>query len=161
MIGVEFQDKLDAIVVDLQTSGKGQTVQIMFRNPANQPATFQLFSDSAGVVDVGKLAELQTFVDALKPIADTYEVERAPVMAASEAFNLRRATHQSSIDAASAARIALQNELMADAQYQTLSTALDAARLDADYIQATANYKTNNVSENFSELSSAKGKYVI
>ena len=133
----------------------------MFRGINNQVVALPLSSDAFGVVDSVQLGEIDNFVADLKPIADNYEAERAPVMAASEAFNLRRATHQVSIDKASAARITLQDELLADAMYQTLSTALDAARADNGYIQATANYKTSNVSENFSELSSAKGKYVI
>lgn len=161
MNSVDFQDKLDAIVVDLQTSGKGRTIQAMFRGINNQTVVLPLSSDAFGVVDGNQLTDVQGFVNSLKPIADTYEAERAPVMAASEAFNLRRATHQVSIDKASAARITLQDELLADTQYQTLSAALDAARTDNGYIQATTDYKTSNVSENFSELSSAKGKYVV
>ena len=96
----------------------------------------------------------------IEPVADNYEAVRIPVVAAQTAFNARRATHQAIIDAATAARDAATAELLADATLQTLSTALDTARANPGYVQGVALYVDANVSENYSELSAAKGKYV-
>lgn len=161
MTGQDFQEKLDAIVTDLQTVGRGQTVTASLRGTNNQLREFPLSSDAGGVVNADQLTNLQKFIDDLKPVADTYVMELAPVSAASEAFNVQRATHQASIDAASAARVALQDELLADPQYQALQTALEEARSDAEYIQAREAYRVNNVSENFGNLGDAKGKYIV
>lgn len=160
MTGQDFQDKLDAIVLDLKTAGRGGTVEISLRSPTNAVNEFALSSNAEGVVNATQLAEIQTAVNNLKPIADEYEIERAPVQAALEEFNARRATHQAVIDAASAARQTMQDELEADETYQNLKTTLDTARADADYIAAVENYRVSNVSENFGNLGDAKGKYV-
>lgn len=161
MTGQDIQEKLDSIVEDLQTVGRGQTVIASLRGTNNQLREFPLSSDAGGVVDAAQLSNLQKFIDDLKPIADTYVMELAPVSAASEAFNVQRATHQVLIDAASAARVALNDALEADEVYQQLKTALDEARMDAEYIAAREAYRVNNVSENFGNLGDAKGKYVV
>ena len=77
----------------------------------------------------------------------------------SETFRTRRAAHQNLIDAATAARIALQDALAADNDYQAADTALKAAQTDPDYVAARTAYQNNNVSENFGNLSEARGKY--
>lgn len=160
MTGQDFQDKLDAVVLDLQTAGKGQAVEILMRGTDNSSNVYPLSSDANGVVNAGQLSAIQAFINGLKPIADTYEQERAPVQTALEAFNARRATHQTAIDAASSARTALNTELTADATYQSLQTALESERAEPVYIAAVAAYRDNNVSENFGNLGDAKGKYV-
>lgn len=160
MTGQDFQDKLNALVADLQTAGKGETVQIGFRDNSNAVTEFPLSSNAQGVVNPNQLSAVQTFVDGLKPMADTYEQERAPVQAALEAFNVRRATHQTVIDAASAARVAMNDELAADATYQNLQADLEGKRADAGYIAAVEAYRTGNVSENYGNLGDAKGKYI-
>ena len=159
MTGQEIQDRLDAIVEDLQTDYKGQYTQIMMRGDDNTANIFSLSSDGAGNVNAIQLAAIQDFIDNLKPLADTYETEYAPVQAASETFRDARAEHQVLIDAASAARVALADALEADASYQTAKTAYDAAREDAGYVAARTAYRTNNVSENYGNLQEARGKY--
>lgn len=160
MTGQDFQDKLDAIVADLQTTGKGKTVNILMRGTGNASQVFPLSSDIGGVITASELARIQNRIDELKPFADTYETERQPVSDALEVFNTERAGHQVLIDAASAAREALNTALEADADYQTAKTALDNARANANYISAVEAYRVNNVSENFGNLGDAKGKYV-
>ncbi|MBA2736229.1 MAG: hypothetical protein H0U50_05495, partial [Pyrinomonadaceae bacterium] len=59
------------------------------------------------------------------------------------------------------ARVALSDALVADVPYQTAKTALDNARLVPAFIAARDAYNSQNISENYSELSSAKGKYEI
>ena len=161
MTGADFQMKLDAIVADLQTSGKGQTVQVLFRAANNQPTVFPLSSSPTGIVDAEQLRAIQAFTDVLKPLADKYELERAPVTAALDTFNAQRLTHQRAIEAATAARVALNDELLADADYQEFSRILEAARIAPEYVEAAAIYNSNNVSENYSELTAAKGKYIV
>jgi hypothetical protein len=161
MTGQDFQDRLDALVVDLQTNGKGQEVRLMFRGEGNVGNVMTLSSDPNGVVDAAQLAAVQAFIDTLKPSADSYTAELAPVSAASEAFRLAQVPHEALTEAARVARVALQDALAGDADYQAAKTALDAARADAGYIAARDSYNAGNVSENFSELTSAKGKYVV
>lgn len=161
MTGQDFQDRLDAIVTDLQTSGKGQEVAILFRGSDNQPSVLSLQSDPSGVVDPVALTGIQNYINPLKTIADAYETERAPVMEALEDFNAARFVHQTLIDAASAARLALSNALEADVDYQAAKSILDAARVDVDYVAAKTAYEFNNTSENFAELSQAKGSYIV
>lgn len=72
MLAMEIQDRLDAIVHDLQFAGKGKTVQLMFRDASNQPHILPLSSNAAGVVDAAQLTAVQTFVNGLKTAADTY-----------------------------------------------------------------------------------------
>ncbi len=160
MTGQDFENKSGAIVTDLQTAGRGRTVQILFRDSSNASLILPLSSTAAGIVDAGQLKEVQNFLDMIEPVADNYEAVRIPVVAAQTAFNARRATHQAIIDAATAARDAATAELLADATLQTLSTALDTARANPGYVQGVALYVDANVSENYSELSAAKGKYV-
>lgn len=161
MVGEDFQDRLDAIVSDLQTTGKGQTVGIAVRDSGNSFAVLPLSSDANGVVNVVQLAAVQNFFNLLKPIADQYEAERAPVQAALEAFQTAQTPHQILIDAASQARKDLNDALLADANYQTKKMALENARANVDYVGAMADYRNNNVSENFGNLGDAKGKYAV
>lgn len=161
MTGADFQDKLDATVSDLQTAGKGQTVQITLRNNSNELETFPLSSTAQGVVDAAQLATIQSVVDAMKVLADDYAGELVPVSAASETFSTARSAHQVLIDAASAARQTLADALEADQEYQTAKLALDAARADAGYVAAREVYRVNNVGENFGNLGDAKGKYIL
>ena len=161
MTGQDFQDRLEALVVDLQTVGKGKTVTIMFRDDENATVILPLSSDVSGVVNATQLGEVQYYLNLYKPVADAYETERAPVTAALETFKTEQSGHQALIDAASTARVALATALEADAGYQAAKTALDAARADVGYIDAVEAYRANNVSENFGNLGDAKGKYVI
>lgn len=159
MTGQDFQDKLDAIVLDLQTTGKGQTVKVALRDEGNTTVSFPLSSDVNGVVNAAQLAPIQSFIDGLKPIADAYETQRAPVQAALETFKTEQSGHQALIDATSAARTALSTALEADVGYQAAKAALDGERLAPAYISAVTSYRNFNVSENFGNLSDAKGKY--
>ena len=160
MTGQDFQDKVDALVRDLQTSGKGQAVEVMFRQADNTNLILPLSSTPAGVVNVGELAAIQQEVDTMKLRADSYATNYAPVQAASEAFKTAQIPHEALIETARVARVNLQTALDADPDYQTAKTALDDARGDADYIASAADYKRLNVSENYTELQSAKGKYI-
>ena len=78
MLALEIQERLDAIVYDLQFAGKGKTVQLMFRDANNQPQILPLSSNAAGVVDAAQLATVQTFINGLKTAADTYNTATAP-----------------------------------------------------------------------------------
>ncbi|MDQ3750429.1 MAG: hypothetical protein M3367_15650 [Acidobacteriota bacterium] len=160
MTGQDFQDKLDALVLDLQTVGKGQTIQVPLRNSANVTTIYPLSSDAAGVVNTAQLAAIQAVIDTLKPIATDFSTELAPVRTAGEDFTAARADHQALATAASAARTALSTALAADPAFQTAKTAVDAARSNPDYVAARTAYKDNNVSENYSNLSEARGKYI-
>ncbi len=161
MTGQEIQDKLDGIVADLQTVGKGMTVQIGLRGSGNDLTEYPLSSDANGVINDSQLDPLQDAVDVIKPIADTYYAEFAVVKGFSDAFSDARAVHQVLIDAAASARSDLNDALEADAAYQTAKTNLDNARADVDYINARNAYKSENVSENYGNISEAKGKYVV
>lgn len=161
MIGQDFQDKLDAIVEDLQTKGKGQSVEVMLRGIDNTTNIFPLSSDANGIVNAAQLDALRDFITDLKPLADAYETEYAPVKVALDAFKTAQQPHEGLMTAATNARKALSDALAADANYQAAKTALDNARNDADYIAAAEAYKGSNVSENFGNLSDAKGKYVV
>lgn len=160
MPGQDYQDKLDAIVADLQTKGKGQEVVLMLRGDNNRSYVFPVSSDSAGVVDPTQLSNIQSFVNNnLKNEADAYEAARAPVSAALDAFKTAQTPHQTLIDASKVTRDALSAALTADPTYQAAKTALDTIHQDPTYVAATAAYKDRNVSENFNEFSQAKGKY--
>lgn len=160
MTGQDIQERLDAIVVDLQTLGKGQTTNVSLRGANNAVTNYPLSSDAGGVVNAAQLAAIQAVVDAMKPIADGYEAGLAPVSAASTALNTRKMTHTALFQAAANARNALTAALLADSQYQTANTALLTAQQDPVYVAARVAYKANNVSENFGNLQDAKGKYV-
>ena len=56
MTGADIQGVLDAIVLDLQTKGKGKSVSILMRNENNNQTVLELGSDVNGVVDAGQLA---------------------------------------------------------------------------------------------------------
>lgn len=160
MTGQDFQDRLDSIIEDLQTDGKGQRVQIMLRGADNKQNIFELSSDSKGLVNVAELAAIQNFLDVLKPFADDFTMYFAPVQTASELFRQAREPHQNLFDAASLARTALNAALEADAAYQQAKTVYDAAREEPLYVQAREAYRARNISENFGNLAEAKGKYV-
>ena len=160
MIGQDIQDRVDALVVDLQTKGKGQTINILFRNPNNSPNVMPLSSDAQGVVNAGQLAAVQAFINPLKGYADNADAFSQPVAAASEAFKTARGAHEPLIVAAQTANAALKTALDADAVYQAARTALDNARLDQDYVESQEFYDSNNVSENYAALAQAKGEYI-
>ena len=118
MTGQDFQDKLDAIVLDLQTVAKGKTAKIAIRGSNNDVTNFSLSSDVAGVVNAGQLALIQAEIDAIKPMADNYILQRGPVRQAAGTFNAARQPHLSLINAATSARTALNVALLADGDYQ-------------------------------------------
>ncbi len=161
MTGQDYQDRLDAIVTDLQTKGKGQTVQMLFRDDTNSAVPFSLSSDANGVVNAAQLQAIDDFLQGLKQVANSYETSSAPVSAANEAFKAAQVPHQGLMDNAKASRDALSAALEADPTYRTAKANLDAARTDATYIASSADYKLQNVSENYAELQAAKGKYVV
>lgn len=159
MTGQDFQDLLDKIVEDLQTDGKGKSITIAFRNPDNSLNPLPLSSDVNGVVNAGQLQAVQDFIDTLKPLADTYSAEFETVKVASSQLSAARMPHVQLFEDARDARIALADALEADANYQAKKAAYEAARNDANYVSARSDYKGNNISENFGNLSDAKGKY--
>lgn len=161
MRGQDLQDRVDALVTDLQTKGKGQTINVLFRNPNNSPNILPLSSDVNGVVDAAQLAAIQAFIDPLKGFADSADTFSQPVTAASEAFRTARAAHEPLIVAAQAANAALKTALDADPAYQAAKTALENARLDQDYVESQEFYSSNNVSENYAALAQAKGEYIV
>jgi hypothetical protein len=132
MTNAEIQSKLDAVVVDLQTKGKGQTVNFMFRNPDGSPNVLPLSSDAGGVVKTAK-TQLAN--------ADS--------------------TRAALINAAQNANQALKNSRDNDANYQAKKSAYETAAADADYIAARAVFKSANVVENANELTNARGSYVV
>lgn len=158
MRGQDFQDKLDALVADM-TGKPGIQTTIFFRFPGNSPNGYSLATDANGVVDAAQLAAIQAVVNDMKPIADAFDTESVPVKTASEAFKTAQAPHEPLIEAARVARVALNDALTADVDYQTAKTALDNARADVDYVAAADAYRNNNISENFGNLGDAKGKY--
>ncbi len=160
MTGQDFQNKLDALVADLQTKGKGQTVEVLLRGADNSTQVFPLSSTIGGEVNDGQLQAIQDFIGELMPHADAYETDIAPVKAALEVFKTAQEPHEALMTAATAARQNLNAALEADAGYQTAKTALDAARSNPVYVASSEAYKSNNVSENFGNLGDAKGKYV-
>jgi len=159
MTGANFQTKLDGIIEDLQTDFPNHSVQIPLRGSNNAITVYPL-SSVGGVVNAGQLATLQAAVDALKPMADTYTSERAPVVTALESFNTEKARFTTEANAVSTARTTLESALEADAPYQSAKTAIDTARADAGYIAANTAYVSNNVSENFGNLGDARGNYI-
>jgi hypothetical protein len=160
MTGQDIQARLDAIVEDLQTFGKGQTTNIVLRGANNATTIYPLSSD-AGVVNAAQLAAIQAVVDTMKPIADSYEAGFAPVSVASTALSQAKVPHQNLFQAYGAARTALNTALEADNAYQAAKDSLESAQQNAAYIAARTAYKANNVSENFGNLQDAKGKYVV
>ena len=159
MTGQDFQDKLNAIVTDLQTAGKGQRVTVLFRTANNTVQGLALSSDSVGNVNADELGAIQAFINTLKPIADEYTTQLIPVQAASEVFRLAGVPHEAQMAAVTAARQALADSLMNDAEYQRAKMRLDDARNENDYVVARTNYQSKNVVENFGNLGDAKGKY--
>lgn len=81
MTAQDFLDKLDAIVLDLQTDGKGKTVNIMFRNANNQPNILPLSSDANGVVNAVQLGAVSDVVGSLPDFVADYNVSIAPYTA--------------------------------------------------------------------------------
>lgn len=161
MTGQEFQDRVDALVVDLQTVGKGQTVNIMLRGLNNSSVVLPLSSNAQGVVNGTQMQLIQDYLDDFKLTADSYTTTFAPVQTAMDAFKTASAPHDALTETARVARVALSDALLADPTYQSAKTALDNARANPDYVSASFEYKRQNISENFAELSNAKGKYVV
>lgn len=161
MTGQDIQDRLDALVVDLQTVGKGQTINILMRDSNNAPSIFPLSSTAAGIVNGAQLSAIQAFINPLKVIANDNVAATTPVSTASESFKTASAPHESLRTSAQTATAALKTALDGDAAYQSAKTALESARLDAAYVSSTQSYRQNNVSENFAELQNAKGAYVV
>lgn len=162
MTGAEIQARIDALVTDLQTVGKGQTVNVMFRNPNNTPLTMPLSSNAAGVVNQAQLDAINGFAaNLLIPTADSVTTLSVPVTAASEAFKAASQPHEALRISTQTANAALKSALDGDATYQSAKAALDAARANPDYIDAQTDYKYHNVSENFAALAQAKGEYVV
>lgn len=161
MTGQDIQDRVDALVSDLQTKGKGQTIQIAIRDEDRNLGIYPLSSDARGVVNAQQLGVIQNFADAAKGAADVYEAASVPVKTALEAFRQAQEPHEALMQTASAARKNLNDALLTDATYQAAKTALDAARGEQDYIDASATYKTVGVSEIYSNLQDARGKYVV
>ncbi|MDB5478808.1 MAG: hypothetical protein JWM96_1303, partial [Alphaproteobacteria bacterium] len=130
MTAQDIQDRINALVEDLQTKGKGQTINIMLRNPDNSPNVLPLSSDANGVVNQAQLDALIAFFDdgGLFVAADNLTVNSAPVTAASEAFKLASQPHEPLRIAAQEANAALKAALDADPGYQAAKTALDNAR---------------------------------
>jgi len=159
MTGQDFQDRLEAVIRDLQTSGRGQTVNFTFRDNTNTPVIMPLSSSAVGVVNAAQLATIQAFIDALKPIATTFETERTPVTAANQAVADARIPFAAQITAANTARETLATALGADPTYQAALIALDTAKTDADFVAAQLSFQDNNVLENYQELQAARGKY--
>lgn len=160
MTGQDFQDKLNEITTDLATDAKGRTVQIMFRNPDNTANVMSLSSSANGTIDADQLNPIQAVVDGLKVAADAYETNIQPVKTASAAFTAARVPHEAKSDAATAARVSLAADLDADANYQTAKANYDSARSAVSYVNARSEYSNLNLSENFSELTQAKGSYI-
>jgi len=160
MTGTDIQQRFEALITDLQTVGKGLGIIIVFRNSNNAALEFPLSSDNTGVIDDAERENLQSFIDDMKPIADEYTAELVPVTAASEAFKTAQTPHEAVIEAARVARVAMQDALAADANYQAAKTTLDLARVESVFVAARDAYNANNVSENYAELASAKGKYI-
>ena len=161
MTGQDFQDKLDAVVVDLQTKGKGQTVHMMFRDATNVPQILPLSSDSSGVVNAAQFAAIQAFINPLKIIANDFTTSRVPVQASTGSVQHAQAPHETLIEEARVARVALQTALDGDANYQAAKLALETARADGDYIGFGLDYQNNNVAENYAEIQRAKGSYAV
>ncbi len=176
MTGQDIQDRFDDLIADLGLpENTDKTAVISFRNPDNTMTTFEI-QNVGGVVHAGQTAAVQDFIDDLKPVATTYEDERAPVTAALEAVATERAGHQALIDeldmrnatlrasaayiAAQTARTNLNTALAGDADYQTAVAALNAAKLDVNYVDALSDYRSKKVSENYDNLGDAKGNYV-
>lgn len=160
MTSAEVQSKLDSIVEDLQTKGKGQTVNFMFRNPDGTPNILPLSSDSSGVVNAAELSAIQIIVDGLKTGLTTLNTAATPVSAARNQYESARNTHISLINAARNSRAALQNAFDGDANYLAKKTAFESAVSNAAYVSARNAYKDSNVSENIAELTNAKGAYL-
>ena len=161
MTGQEIQARIDALVTDLQTKGKGQTINVMVRNPNNSPQILPLSSDANGVVNAAQLTAIDNFFGEAIDLATDLTALSAPVTAAGEAFRLAQVPHEGLIEAARAARAALNDALANDAAYQAAKTALDAARSDPNYIAVSEQFQAMNVSENYAALARAKGEYIV
>ncbi len=159
MTGQDFQLKLDAIVRDLQTVGKGRTVTITLRAPDNSVTNLPLSSTAEGMVSRGELTAIKNFIAPLKESADSFFSASAPVAAASEAFRTAGVPFTALADAATLARKSLSDAQFADPVYQAAKSALENARLEPNYLDAKYAYESQNTVENFGNLGDAKGKY--
>ncbi len=81
MTAQDFYDRLDAIKTDLQTDGKGKTVNIMFRNSSNQPNILPLSSDANGVLNAAQENAIDLVVADLADFVTDYNVAIAPYTA--------------------------------------------------------------------------------
>lgn len=160
MTAQEVRDRLDALVSDLQTKGRGQTVNVMFRKPDNTPNILPLSSNAQGVVNAAQLTAISAVVDDLAIVAEDLDTFSAPVTAANEALRVAGVTYEPLRAAAQTASANLRTALLADPTYQAAKTAADNARKDADYLGAVELYRLNNASENIAALTQAKGEYV-
>jgi citrate lyase beta subunit len=149
------------MVSDLQTAGKGQTINIMFRNPDNSPNILSLSSTPEGVVNAAQLAAIQSVVDGLKTALGAYTTAYAPVQTANENFKTVQATFETLATTAATASTALKDARENSPDFVAAKTALTGARTEPGYIAAKSAYVGNNVSENIAELTQARGAYVV
>lgn len=160
MTGQDIQTRLDAIVTDLQTTQRGKSTQIAFRDSADALSIFPLSSDINGVVDAAQLAAIDNFLTNVKTFANDYEAAYTPVRTASTELSTARQPHQANLDAATSARQTANTALAEDATYQTALANYEAARNDAAFLNARNGYQNWNVSENYNNLQDARGNYV-
>lgn len=157
----DFQDKLNAIVQDLQTNGKGMTTQYRYRTDDGNLTVLPLSSDANGSINAAQYAAVSNMINSFADEAENYNTNYAPVKATSEAYNTARSAHQTLIDTAAASRAALTAALDADANCQAAKTAVDTARSSPAYRNALLGYRSQNISENYNNLIDAKGKYAM
>ena len=160
MTGQDIGSKVDALVADLQTKGRGQTINILFRNPDNSPRIMPLSSDASGVVNVAQLAAIRTFLTGTMDAATNLATLSVPVTNASNDIKEALVQHEALITASQTASKALSEALLSDDSYQSFKRNLAEAQADADYISATLAYKNQNVAQNYAALISAKGEYI-
>lgn len=159
MTGLQFQQRLAAIVTDLQTTQKGNGTNIMFRDNTNTLNTFPLTADETGAVNQAELTPIQNHVDSLADYADDFITASLPVKTATSGFKAAQSPHQNLINAVSNANAALASALASDPTYQAAKSALDAARRNVNYINAGIDMKNENVTENYNELLTARSAY--
>lgn len=163
MTGQDILDRVDALVVDLQTRGKGQTVNVVFRSANNETDIYTLSSNAAGVINAQQLRILQDAIATanLVSIADDYTASLVPIQQAADNLRTAEMPHESLALRATQARKALSDAYFNDPAYQTAKMELETARLNPDYIAARTAYDNQNVSENYAALGNAKGEYIL
>jgi hypothetical protein len=91
MTGSDIQGKLDAIVLDLQTTHKGSSVDIGLRDDAGGLHVYPLSSDANGVVNAQQLATINDDILANnKSAADAFYTASANVRTATAALTTAR-----------------------------------------------------------------------